>query len=132
MKKNLTSVKHFELFKKEALLWIDRLGLKDWQVRFFHEDDTDLGNCRAWFHADFSNKISSLGLARSWGDDPVSNQRVKRSGFHEVVHLLLANLVILGQERWSVQGVYETEEHVIVRRMENAFYGPESKDKAKV
>ena len=121
-KADRTTTKHFQIFKKEARLWLDRLGLKDYSVYFLHSQD-GREDSRAWIESDYNGKIASIGLSRDWSGDPVTVKKVRKAAFHEVVHLLLANLVVLGQERWTVQGIYGAEEHAIIRRLEALFYG---------
>lgn len=122
MTKNRTTTKHFQIFKKEARLWIDRFGLTNWEVIFYHEDDGD-EELRGWMTAVFDHQIANIGLARSWVNSKVSVRGIKKTAFHEVVHLLLANFSILGQERWSIQKAYQAEEHAVIRRLEEFFYG---------
>ena len=101
---------------------MDNFGLKDYSVCFLHSRDGP-EDSRAWIETDFNGKIASIGLCRDWAGDPVTVHKVRRSAFHEVVHLLLANLVVLGQERYTVQGIYGAEEHAVIRRLETLFYG---------
>lgn len=123
MKDSRTTTAHFQIFKKEVRLWANRFGLKHWRIVFYHEDADDNDPCMAWMNTAFNDKIANIGLARSWPGEEVTVHKIKRSAFHEAVHLLLSDLVILGQERWSVQGAYQAEEHAVIRRLEALFYG---------
>jgi hypothetical protein len=122
LNKNRTTTTHFKIFKKEAGLWLDKFGLKDYSVCFLHSNEGP-EDTRAWIESDFNGKIASIGLSRDWSGDEVTVHKVRRSAFHEVVHLLLANLIVLGQERWTVKGIYDAEEHAVIRRLEALFYG---------
>src|SRR4030042_7116632 len=103
-----TTAKDFQLFKRESRLWKKRFGLLHWRITFYHEDD-DGEPAFAWMQAQYQGKNANLCLSRDWKENEVTALKVRRSAFHEIVHLLLADLVIMGQERWSVQGAYAAE-----------------------
>ncbi len=46
-----TTVKDFELFKKEAKKWIDRLGLLEWEVIYYHEPIGADADCTSFRNA---------------------------------------------------------------------------------
>lgn len=120
-----TTSKHFDIFKKEAFLWIGKFNLGCWGIGFFHTDTSDGELNRAWLSVQYSHQLASIGLTRNWGNNAVTVHKVKRAAFHEVFHLMLANLMIMGQDRWANQDTIEAEEHSVIRRMENLFYGRE-------
>lgn len=118
-----TSSKHFALFKKECQHWIDKFGLKEWDITFermnLESDDPD-ATTGAQCVADIKNRIAALVLQADW-DIKVTNQMVKRMAFHEVCHVLLWRLVWLTQERYISEGEATSEAHAIIRRMENGI-----------
>jgi hypothetical protein len=128
---NKTTNRHFEIFKKEANLWLDRLGLTEWRIDFFHGDNQSLppDSCRAWFDANVEGMVGMLGLAPDWGGDRVTDTRVRQSAMHEVFHILLAQMSWLAGYRYSLKGSFEEEEHKVIRRFENLYYGHSGKKK---
>ena len=121
--KTVTTASDFRLFKLEAMKWRDRFGLTDWRIFFHHEDDDGSDAAFAWMQCDYGARSANIGLSRDWVGNEVTDDGVRRVAFHEIMHLLLADLVILGQERWSVEGVYSSAEHSVIRRLEEFFYG---------
>ena len=124
--KHKTTKKHFEVFKKEVRLWIDRLGLAEWRLDVRHVD-TD-GNARAWFWADSEGMYAVIGLSPDWGSDNVTQETLKSSAFHEVLHLLFASMTWAANERHVSKGYFEEEEHKVIRRLENTLYNDEGGD----
>lgn len=130
---NKTTKRHFEVFKKEANLWIGRLGLQEWRIDFFHGDNKSIppDSCRAWFDADVGGIVGMLGLSPDWGEDLINENRVRQSAMHEVFHLLFAQMSWLAGYRYSPKGSYDEEEHKVIRRFENLYYGNENKKTGK-
>ncbi len=59
-----TTPAHFEIFKKEAELWLSRLGLTDWRVDFLHISQPEGKPCRAWFRAEVEGRFAEIVLRR--------------------------------------------------------------------
>lgn len=124
-RQNRTTAKHFKLFKKEVRLWLDRLGLKDWRVDFDHEDIGDGSgvSTRAWYHGTIEDRVCGIGLAKNWDSDPITNRKIRECAFHEVGHVLLAQLEGIAERRQFIRSELAQELHVVIRRFENYFYG---------
>lgn len=120
---NRTTSKHFKIFKKEAELWIDRLGLSEWRVDFSHSNCPDGSPCRAWYHGKVEDRVCEIGLVPDWDPDVVTIHRVKECAFHEVFHVALADLEAIAECRSFVQNRLDTGLHQVIRRFENLFYG---------
>ena len=121
--KNRTTSKHFEIFKKEAELWINKIGLKDWRIDFVHRDSPDGKSTRAWFRADIEARAGKIGLALDWAPDQITTSRLRISAFHEVLELLLAPLGWIAECRFAQPEEIPEATHAIIRRFENLFYG---------
>jgi len=132
--RHTTNSKHFTIFKKEARLWIDRLGLKDWTFYLEHRDSKDYPGCLAWVTFYCETLVATVGLSKTWGEEQEipSSFEVKRCAMHEVYHVLFARLTRLAESRY-IHGIYliNEEEHALIRRFENVFYGS-SDTKAKM
>lgn len=118
-----TTPKHFALFKKECQYWIDKFGLKEWDIAFqqmnLESNDPD-SVTGAQCVADLKNRVSAIVLQADW-DIKVTNRMVKQMAFHEVCHLLLWRLVWLAQQRSISEGEATAEAHTIIRRLENGI-----------
>ena len=122
---NKTTKRHFEIFQKEALLWIDRFGLTEWRIDFFHGDNQSFppDSCRAWFDADVGGLVAMIGLAADWGGDKITDKLLRQSAMHEVLHVLMAQMSWLADYRFPTKGAFLEEEHKVIRRFENLYYG---------
>ncbi|MGL5474008.1 MAG: hypothetical protein ACRDBZ_05235 [Citrobacter braakii] len=116
-----TTPEHFALFKSEAQRFIDLFGLLDWQTDFEHQllDDAR-ANCRFWRQG----KQAVLTLSTEWSKyDTLDDERVRRSAFHEVCELMLADIYgaatdvdMTGRLR---EERLERATHAVIRRLEN-------------
>lgn len=118
-----TTTTHFRIFKKEARLWLLRLGLQDWRVDFEHQDAPDHIVSRAWYHGKVEDRVCALALARSWGGDIPTNSNVRESAFHEVCHVLLADIEGIASGRNFDGNYLDKCMHQVIRRLEKLFYG---------
>jgi hypothetical protein len=112
--KNLTTKRHFDLFKKTAEEAIDLLGLKEYEVEFAHElcknacADIDM-------HAD---NLAVIRLSTDFYDGEVTDERVCLAAKHEVLHLLLNRLNTIARVRFCSPDELDRAEHDIVYRLE--------------
>ena len=122
-KRQITTTRHFEIFKREAELWIGRLGLTDWRIDFKHKNSPDGIGARAWFGAKVGDRIAEVGLAVDWDPDVITVHRVRETAFHEVFEIMLCPLGWIGDCRYAREEEIPEAKHVIIRRFENLFYG---------
>lgn len=119
-----TTPEHFSLFKKECRHWIDRFGLRDWNVTFRQMDiensdpDSVTG---AECVADLKGRVAALVLQADWRDVEVTNRLVREMAFHEVCHLLLWCLMQLALRRSVSEEDIQAEVHAVIRRLENVI-----------
>ncbi|MCZ7404474.1 MAG: hypothetical protein O8C67_06035, partial [Candidatus Methanoperedens sp.] len=107
----------------------------DYRIEFEWKDADELGPCRAWFCADDSGGVATVALAKHWdnenniGEYKITNAKLKESAFHEILHLLFSLMLAYASNRWTPRNLLEQEEHKIIRRLENYFYGEKGKKK---
>jgi hypothetical protein len=89
-------------------------------VDYFHENYEDaLATC----HANPDGKQVSLGLAKDWANNPVTPERVRAVALHEVLHVLLADLKDLVNQRVCTDAMVTEAQHAIIRRLEHFILG---------
>ena len=115
-----TTAKHFEIYKKECEKWIDVFGLKGWEPYFEHDIKDE--NALAQMFADIEGRTCTFFLAPDWGGNPVTNEELDKTAFHEVLELLLARLNFLANSRSVNQSEIVEEIHHIIRTFENAVF----------
>lgn len=120
-----TTKEDFEIFKKECEKWIDFFGLKDWDIYFSHDkfDESILATCDC---GETENKKCVLSFNKEIKDDALDEMltefHIKKSAFHEVCHLLLANFQGMARYRYVTSSELTQEEHTIVTRLENSVF----------
>jgi hypothetical protein len=122
-KRQITTSRHFEIFKKEAELWIDRLGLTDWRVTFIHGSNPCGKPCLAWYRGEVEGRFCEIGLAPDWSPDKITVSGLKKSAFHEVLEVLLCPLAWIAECRFAREEEIPEATHAVIRRFENLFYG---------
>ena len=113
-----TTLKDFELFKKEAKKWIDKLGLHEWEYSFFYQDISPCADCTSFRNAKnimfrFNKKIEAMDMTK--------REAVKSYARHEVFHALLEGLYHQAVDRAYCEEDYRIEEHVVINHLQKAF-----------
>ncbi len=114
-----TTKKHFEIFKKEMLKWVNILGLTDWEWFFIHKSITE--DAQASVRYNREGRLATVALEPYWYI-PVKTRELQRTAFHETIEVLLADYVLVAASRQYNPSEEETERHRIIRRLENSFF----------
>lgn len=105
MSKEPLSKHHFEIFRAECERMIDVLHLRDWAFLYeFEKLDTGI---RAEVSTDMFARTAIVSLARSWepiGLDCLSDDKVRETARHEVLHVLMAPVDDRECDRMAIQG----------------------------
>jgi len=117
------TLKQFELFKNDALKWLEYFGMKDWS---FYFEQRKLDGNRAECSFDCVSCVATISLGTSWDEQSkefVTDDIIKRTAFHEVCELLLSRLNIMVSQRYNLnEGAVEEERHRIIRILENVLW----------
>ncbi|MHB1000466.1 MAG: hypothetical protein ACYC27_14600 [Armatimonadota bacterium] len=119
--KQETTADQFLLFQKEFNRWVEIFGLKQWEVIFTNKPDDD---GRAGVDWEIPSYIVKVNLSTIWYgyDDPVSDDEIRISAFHEACELLLAPIHACMSRRYLMKHEVEEELHVLIRTLENTMY----------
>lgn len=130
-----TTKKHFEVFKQEGEKWIERFGLNDWRVEFFHgagNGEVPPRDARAFCAWKMEARCAGIHLAAMWPDEELTEKAIRRSAFHEVLHILLARIHCLAVMRFlDCSATIDEEVHTIIRRLESGIFNNEYKKQGK-
>jgi hypothetical protein len=115
-----TTKKDFQMFKKECEVWIERFGLLDWDVHFFHDDLPEgmYAGTSGWYKP----KNAEISLNTNVSKDYYSPKCIKETAFHEVCELLLMELRIIAQTRYIQEEDIDHACHGIIQRLLNGVY----------
>ena len=107
------SDKMYDLFCSEVTYWQIRFGLQDWRIMLsLDEDPNDSYLAETRYNPD--SRAVLIHLAHSF-DIPVTTKEICRTAFHEVLHILFADLLQLTKKG-------ETIEHGLIRIFENTLF----------
>lgn len=109
--------KHFAIFKEEVIRVTELLGLKNYELDIRQEE---LKNARADFYVS-SEFLATIRLAKKWDEIKPTDEEIKLSAKHEVIHLLLHRLYLLAQSRFTTEDEIDRAEHDIVYRLEKVL-----------
>ena len=119
-----TSGQHFEIFRKECLSWIDKLGLKDFRIDIEHRSVDWLDDAYAGSSVNAEARMATILLTLDWVDCEVTEAQLRKSALHEVCEIMLHPLKNLAETRFIRHEEVGEAVHVVIRRLENAFTGP--------
>ena len=113
-----TTVKDYEIFKKECWKWINLLGLHEWEYQFYHKSIVSLSEITSHYKA----KIIVINFTKAIKQThPLKIKTIKDSAQHEIFHVLLENLFHYGMSRTIDSNVYQSEEHKVIHQLQKAF-----------
>ena len=108
-----TTREDFDYFKKCCQKWIERLGLKGWQVYYFHTDmDDAYARCS-------SNKLTdrtiSLWFCKDWNDaEKKTKAAIDATAKHEILELLVTRARLLATSRYATEEqIYEAFHEIV-------------------
>ena len=117
--------KHLLRFKKDVAKWQGYLGLTGWrlQVEWEKEDNS----ARAITRLNYKSHQATITLIRDQSDAATAKDFEEYSdelAFHEVMHLLLADLTTLSEENThpNMYGMIQAQEHSVIRTLENLLF----------
>ena len=90
----------FILFKRACQYWVKEFGLTDYEIDYEYRriNSYYFQGYRALVKYDTDVRAASIILYRNWNmgkfaDKKIPNSEIERTAFHEVYHLLLADLL---------------------------------------
>lgn len=114
---NQTSKKDFTYFKKQCEIWLDTYSLRDFKI--YYEHNNSMPTAYAFIRPNVEAGIAVIGLSINWESQKVTKTFLKYCALHEVLHLLLADLVEVGKYRQSTDADFTRAQHAVIRRLEN-------------
>ena len=119
-----TTQTDFQLFQSHVYKWINYFGLKSWHIQFKHED---IGTANAQVAFREISGVAEFTLNKTWYEQTEEKKikTIKRSAFHEVIHLLLGKIDALALSRSISEKELDKEIHEVVRILENTIYKQE-------
>ena len=115
-----TTKKDFDAFKKEFLIWTDKLGLSDIHFNFVHENHESY----AHIMGNIEQKAYVIFLSKTFMDmKKMPKNFIKYLAFHEACECLLYGLRTIATEREFDENKLDSEIHSVINRLEKKFVG---------
>ena len=113
--------KQYGVFKRAVTMWVNSLGLKDWELYVGQETmpDSVMATCQ-W---DTPNRVAYINMASDWDNDsvPLTNLEIKATAFHEVFHLAFAEIYDAALDRSLTKEQLGVLFHAQIKRWQNMF-----------
>jgi hypothetical protein len=114
-----TTKENFECFKQSVICWQKLFGLTDYRIEVEH-NKLQRQDALAHISCDIDERWAVITLNIKWPFKP-NGLGLEKSAFHEICHLLTAEMDKLGKERYSTLDEINRANEAFVSRMEN-FY----------
>lgn len=112
-----TTKAHFDLFKKEFLRWVDKLGLKGWNFYFQHVAREKTNACILP-----PDKLEVRNITVCLNTDVDEEEiNMKRLALHEALEVLLLRLSFIAACRFCQQEEIDEERHHIIMTLEKVL-----------
>lgn len=104
--------KHLDLFKQEILKWLDAFKISGWEF-YFEFDEKDLENT-AGSKWNLEGRTLTFELSRNQKKRNLTNEAIKISALHEVLHVIFARLMSLAGRRYTTETeIRESAEEIV-------------------
>ena len=110
---NKTTKADAEYFQEEFLRWVIRFGLQDWELMFIHKTVDSEARVDSYY----KDKVAHITLSIDWADHTVTKCSLRECARHEAVHLALATLDHLANDRYATKDQLDMAIEDAVRRI---------------
>lgn len=114
-----TTKKDFERFKTEFLRWVDKFGLKEYEIWFYHENPKPISDGAIDSNED--GKYANVYYAKNIAKENMEQHSPEAIAKHEAIHLLLSRFDWLAKMRCIMSGDIREENEKLVRILEKVL-----------
>lgn len=120
-----TTGKHLKYFKTRVNYWLKKLNLQNYNITVCHDYiSIDGCPCRGACDRDKGARHGIIFLGKDWGDpklNPINNKELNEVALHEVLELLLFDIVRMISCRFMDSANIEPEKHNIIQTLVKAL-----------
>jgi len=113
-----TTNEHFKIFHKHCEKWIKILGVEHWNIKIAGIwDDED---CDFQARTVFRNREmgATIWLGDEWNFcNKITDKDLDDTAKHEILHLLVAQLELVGMERWTSEEEVKEQAESLVNKL---------------
>lgn len=114
---NYLSPEQVEYFWTCLFGWQERLGLNDWRITRSPDEPKGRVQCEMakW---DFEQRQVTCRLKHNWFNSNVNETTIEQTAVHELLHVMLANLIETAKVVGTSDADLLYEEHGVINRLE--------------
>lgn len=120
----LMNKKQFATFVEAVSKWQNLLGARDWELAIELDDrpQTEENSEEGWCNYKRNGRAATIALRKEM-PYPMSNEQIKKLAFHEVFHLILADLdcMAMSDKAYNPNDV-DRECHKIIAKLTNLLW----------
>jgi hypothetical protein len=123
-KPTIMTKKQLSTFAKAVCKWQDLLGVKDWEITIKLDDrpQPDGSSDEGWCDYKLNGRVATIALMK-YMPYPMTDTAIKKLAFHEVFHLVLADLdrMAMTDKPYGPNAV-DRECHKIIAKLVNLLW----------
>jgi hypothetical protein len=124
--KNPVTPKDADKFEAYMLEWQDKLNLKDWRI--VRSSKRASGAMAKVMKRHVEDRLASYRIGVDFGSEEVSNHTLESTAVHELLHILLAELLEVAEAPGHTQEQLMSAEHRVVNTIEKLLVQEPSKN----
>jgi hypothetical protein len=119
-----TSNANFKLYIQLCNRYLAKFNLGDYDVGFCHSAiSIDGSECCGACNYQHDAKNAVIFLGKDWGAETITARTIERTALHEVLELLLSELIVIAHERSFSPDDLERAKHAVIQRIIHAMLG---------
>jgi hypothetical protein len=113
---NPVEPEHAERFEQFLLQWQEKLNLKDWRINL--SPVRHKGVMAVVYKMDFEQRQATIRLGFDFGSDAVDDVSLEATALHELLHIMLCELMELAKEASTQGDPLRSAEHRVINTLE--------------
>lgn len=100
--------------------WQIKLGLQKWNLVRDNRKTSNLSEVH--FDADDSHRLAKIRLGNNWKSTAVTEHNLESTAFHELLHILLHDLIEHSRAHPFEEDKIREKEHEVINSIENLMF----------
>jgi hypothetical protein len=114
-KKHRLTETDFKLFKSECEKYRKKCGLDEW--RFYYKFNNIPSGSMAQVRRNIESRSADFELNRFWDKNKYSRDEIIDTACHEVMHILVGELAVIGYNRFITEPQFDMVEERLIEKL---------------